>query len=65
MQLHIWIAGREEFNADVEPGRVAEALEFINRHMDDLCVGGRVTVALDSEAHENVVYLLNRQTREG
>lgn len=61
MILHIWIAGQTKFNADVEPGHVAEALEFINRRMDDLCVGGRVTVALDSEAHSNVTYLLNRR----
>ena len=61
MQLHIWIAGQEKFNADVEPGRVQEALEFINRRMDDLGVGGKVTVALDSEAHENVTYILNRR----
>ena len=64
MILHVWIAGQEKFNADVEPGHVQEALEFINRRMDDLGAGGRVTVALDSATHENVVYLLNRRATE-
>ena len=64
MRLNIWIAGQKKFDADVEPGRVSEALEFISRRMDDLCVGGRVTVAFDSEAHSNVVYLLNRQNTQ-
>ena len=61
MILHIYIAGQSRFSADVEPGRVAMALEFINRRIDDLGTGGRVTVALDSEAHSNVTYLLNRR----
>ena len=62
MMLHIFINGTPRFNADVEPGRVQEALAFINQRMDDLGVGGRVTVATDSAAHSNVVYLLNRAT---
>ena len=64
MRLNIWIAGQKKFDADVEPGRVAEALEFIDRRMDDLGTGGRVTVGLESEAHSNVVYLLNRRAQE-
>ena len=61
MILHIFIAGRERFNADIEPGRVNEALEFVNRRMADLGIGGRVAVALDSDRHSNVTYLIKGQ----
>lgn len=61
MILHIYIEGTQRFCTDVEPGSVRRVLEHIDEMMPQIAEKGRVTVALDSDAHKNVTYLMNRR----
>ena len=61
MLLHIFINGQELLTGEVEPGQVSSMLEAIGKRWPALAEGGRVAVALDSERHNNVTYLLNRR----